>query len=144
MQTLFHTGGNGHKQRFTRLFLGLSLTPFALSLSTFGHFLLFRHLHCGHLRESRGPPGRKPRKNLQKVFPDLPARSLNKVRKKVEKDIFSGDFRPFQDFLETLGQKAGEDFWRPFRGFRPGGPRDSRGWPAGTQHLYQAGGVACF
>ena len=51
-----------------------------------GKWLLLREfLRCvpaGHLRQSRGPPERKLRKSLQKVFPGLLALSLKKVSKR--------------------------------------------------------------
>ena len=59
------------------------------------------------------------------------SRKGRKVPKKSPKSVLSGTFRPFWDFFETLGRKAQEDFVRFFRGFRPGGPRDSCRWAAG-------------
>ena len=101
--------------------------------------LTFPCVPAAHLQESRGPPGRKPRKSLKKVFLGLPAKSLKKVPKrskspqKVSKKCHFGDFSTFSGLFETLGRKAQEDFLRPFRGFRPGRPRDSCRWAAGTQ-----------
>ena len=56
---------------------------------------------AGHLRQSRGPPGRKPQKSLQKVFPGLPARSLKKVprrSKRQQNDTFRTLFGDFSTF----------------------------------------------
>ena len=60
-----------------------------------------------HLQESRGPPGRKPRKSVKKVFLGLLTQSLKKVPKRSKShQVISGTFRPFQEFFETLGSEG--------------------------------------
>ena len=94
---------------------------------------------AGHLQESRGPPGRKPRKSLKKVFLGLPAQSLKKVPKRskkspksLQKVSFRGLFDLFGTFLRLWAGRPRKTFLRLFRDFRRGGPRDSCRWPAGT------------
>ena len=62
-----------------------------------------RCVPAGHLRQSRGPPGRKPRKSLQKVFPGLPARSLKKVPKRSKSPSNDTFRRLFGDFSTFSG-----------------------------------------
>ena len=95
---------------------------------------------AAHLQESRGPPGRKPRKSRNQVFPGLSPPESQKSSEKVEKYpkslqkvSFWGLFDLFGTFLRLWAGRPGKTFLRLFRGFRPGGPRDSCRWAAGTQ-----------
>ena len=80
---------------------------------------------AGHLPQSRGLPGRKPRKSLQKVFPALPAQSLKKVpkrsKKKPPQGYFSETFWGLSDlfgvFLRLRARRPMKTLWRLFRGF---------------------------
>ena len=67
-------------------------------------------------------------------------RVSKKVPKKVEKSLkrhfletFRGLFDLFGTFLRLWAGRPRKTFLRLFCGFRPGGPRDSCRWPAGTQ-----------
>ena len=91
---------------------------------------------AGHLQESRGPPGRKPRKSLKKVFLGVPAQSLKKVPKrsksprKVSKKCLFGDFSTFSGLFSDSGPEGpGRLFWDFFAVFGPEGletPVDGR------------------
>ena len=75
---------------------------------------------AGHLQESRDPPGRKPRKKSQQSLPAQSLKKSRKGRKVSEKTLFvdfSGAFRPFRDFFETLGRKAQEGFFETLSRF---------------------------
>ena len=71
-----------------------------------------------HLQESSGPPGPKSPKSLKKVSPGLPARSVQKVSKRVEMPQKGVKKRLFRDLFETFRL-----FSRLFGRSGPGGPR---------------------
>ena len=81
---------------------------------------------CLVLRPWRRPPtGPKTAKKSPKT-PEKVEKSPKSLR---EVSFFWGLFDLFGTFLRLRTRRAGKTFWRLFRGFLSGGPRDCRRWP---------------
>ena len=97
------------------------------------------YVPAAHLQESRSPPGRKPQNSLKRVFLGLRPRVSKKFRKgrrvpeKSPEVSWRGLVDLFGTFLRLWAGGPRKTFLRLFRGFRPGGLRDSCRWAAGTR-----------
>ena len=100
------------------------------------------HIDLRPCRPSTAVSSRKPKKKFPKSLPGPSGPESQKSPEKVEKSpksvrkvSFWGLFDLFGTFLRLRAGRPGKTFWRLFRGFRPGGARDCRRWPARTQTL---------